>query len=67
MLVCGAVAPVESSRLEVGCLLHVDGRPEPRDANGLAGIAVGDGWPVGREPLIATVRRVFIFKGGSRA
>jgi hypothetical protein len=32
------------------------GRPEQRDANGLAGIALGGCWPVGREPLIATVR-----------
>ena len=33
------------------------GRPEQRDANGLAGIALGGCWPVGREPLIATVPR----------
>jgi len=55
MLVCGPGTPVESSRLEVRCLLHVDGRPELRDADGLAGSAVGDCRLVGREPLIAAV------------
>lgn len=36
-------------------LRHWDGRPKPGDPNGLAEVVVRDCWPLGREPLIATV------------
>jgi hypothetical protein len=52
---CGPGAPVGFLVVKwVACSIWM-GRPEPRDANGLAGIIVGDGWSVGREPLIADV------------
>lgn len=55
VLVCSPGTPVESLFLKAGCLLHADGRPEPRDADGLTGSAVGACRLVGREPLIAAV------------
>jgi hypothetical protein len=54
---CGPGAPVRFPAAKWVAYSIWMGRPEPRDANGLAGIVVRDGWPVGREPLIATVGR----------
>jgi hypothetical protein len=58
---------VESGRRGVAGQTHVRRWPRTTRCNGRAVIVMRGGEPVGRGPLIAAVRRMVFFKGGSRA